>query len=95
MLSPDLLPGEPVYLYEGHGDLLIGQENVAEVVPATVRVWFNWHSGLRVEAVADRRPERRPSRGEPILVSLPDVSFHLDSLAPWGLSGHRSGDRSV
>lgn len=75
VLSPDLLPGEPVDLYEGHGDLLMGQESSAEVVPATVRVWFDWHSGLRAEAVADRRPERRPSRGEPSWFHCPASRF--------------------
>ena len=87
MLSPDLLPGEAINLYEGDGNLLIGQGNVAETVPAMVRVWFDWNSGLRVEAAADRGPDRRPSRDDPIVVSLPDVSFHLDWIATWDLFG--------
>jgi hypothetical protein len=81
-MSPDLLPGEVTNLYEGDAELLVGEADVAEVLPASVHVWFDWCVGLRVEAVAEGMPDRLPSRDDPVLVSLPEITFRLDGLSP-------------
>lgn len=81
MQSPDLLPGEVTNLFEGDAELLLGEGDLAEARPAAIRVWFDWHAGLRVEVVADGVSDRLMFNEGAVAVKLPGGSIRLGSFS--------------
>ncbi|MEX2374691.1 MAG: hypothetical protein WD942_03785 [Dehalococcoidia bacterium] len=87
MHSPDLVPGQPADLFAGDAELLAGDPGVSVPVAASVRVWFDWHVGLRVEAVADDVPDRMLFDDGPVAVRLQAGRFDVPGFSSRGRLG--------